>query len=335
MKGDIDLSSGYGDYRSGGRFHVGLDLRTGGQIGAKVLSPVDGYVWRIRVSYSGYGKGLYLKGNDGYIYVFGHLSGYNETIQSVVTDDQFRLERYFVDLQFPSDSIPVKLGQLIAYSGETGAGGPHLHFEKRTGDNVPLNPLSHGFRLEDRTPPLFERLGIHLLDDRSLFSGGLRTMFLAVKKTSAGQYQVTQPVTLSTPFGLLADCFDLTRPDGRRQAVYRLTLTIDDSLYYESTLDSLSYDIGPIVDLIYEPTQAAEGDQRVRRAYRPVAGDWIWKAAGESYGGKGTGRCAYGFGISPVLGEHRAVIAAEDVFGNRSELVLRFNYVETGSTRAL
>jgi hypothetical protein len=335
LKGDIDLSSGYGDYRSGGRFHVGLDLRTGGQIGAKVYSPVDGYVWRVRMSYGGYGKGLYLKGNDGYIYVFGHLSGFNETIQSAVVNEQFRRERYFVDLQFPADSVPVKAGQLIAYSGETGAGGPHLHFEKRTGDNIPLDPRSHGFRLDDKTSPTFERLGIHLLGDRSLFSDGLRKMFLPVKRIGAGQYQVTQAVTLSAPFGLLLDCFDLMRPDGRRQAVYKLTLTIDDSLYYESTLDSLSYDIGPIVDLVYEPTQAADGDQRVRRTYRPVAGDRIWSAARESYGGKGTGRCAYGLDITPVFGEHRAVIAAEDVFGNRSELVFRFNYVEAGSTKAL
>ncbi|MCM2272814.1 MAG: hypothetical protein NDJ18_09715, partial [candidate division Zixibacteria bacterium] len=29
LKGEIDLSSGFGDYRSG-RFHAGLDLRTGG-----------------------------------------------------------------------------------------------------------------------------------------------------------------------------------------------------------------------------------------------------------------------------------------------------------------
>ena len=181
MKGDIDLSSGYGDYRSGGRFHVGLDLRTGGQIGAKVYSPVDGHVWRVRMSYRGYGKGLYLKGDDGPIYVFGHLSGFNETIQRAVTDEQFRQKRYFVDLQFPADSIPVKAGQLIAYSGQTGAGGPHLHFEKRTGDNIPLNPFNHGFRLGDRTPPTFKRVGIHLLDDRSLFSGGLREIFLPVK----------------------------------------------------------------------------------------------------------------------------------------------------------
>jgi len=40
-----------------GRFHVGLDLRTGGRVGARVYAPVDGYIWRVKMAYLGYGKG--------------------------------------------------------------------------------------------------------------------------------------------------------------------------------------------------------------------------------------------------------------------------------------
>jgi len=335
LKTDIDLSSGYGDYRSGGRFHAGLDLRTGGQIGEKVYSPVDGYVWRIRMSYGGYGKGLYLKGRDGHIYVFGHLSRFNEPLQSTVIREQFRQERYSVDLQLPADSIPVKLGQLLAFSGQTGAGGPHLHIEERTQDNVPLNPLNHGFRLEDNIPPTFERLGVHLLDDRSLFADGHRKMYLPVSKVGTGKYQVTGSITLNAPFGLQAGCADQMRAGGRKQAVFKLSLHIDDSLYYESTLDSLPYEIGSVVDLVYDRTEAANGDQRVRRTYRPVAPNQVWDQALASYGGEVSGRCAYGLDAPPVIGEHRAEITAEDVFGNRSVLVFRFNYVEAGASRSL
>ena len=68
----IDLSSGFGDFRAN-RFHTGIDLRTGGKTGTPITAPVSGYIQRIRTSYTGYGKGLYLKGDDGFIYVFGHL----------------------------------------------------------------------------------------------------------------------------------------------------------------------------------------------------------------------------------------------------------------------
>src|SRR3970040_2183821 len=71
VKREIDLASGFGDYRSG-RFHAGVDIRTGGVIGEPVFSPVDGYVWRVRMNYEGYGKALYVRGPDERIYVFAH-----------------------------------------------------------------------------------------------------------------------------------------------------------------------------------------------------------------------------------------------------------------------
>ncbi|MGH8016252.1 MAG: M23 family peptidase, partial [Candidatus Zixiibacteriota bacterium] len=54
VKREIDIASGFGDYRNG-RFHAGVDIRTGGVIGEAVYAPVDGYVWRIRTNFEGYG----------------------------------------------------------------------------------------------------------------------------------------------------------------------------------------------------------------------------------------------------------------------------------------
>src|SRR5690606_21075232 len=97
LKGTPELSSGFGDYRSR-RFHVGLDLRTGGQIGQTLYSPVDGYIWRIRTAYTGYGKVLYVKGADGYIYVMAHLDGFNPEISALVEEAQLAAQRYYLDL---------------------------------------------------------------------------------------------------------------------------------------------------------------------------------------------------------------------------------------------
>jgi len=64
VKGGVDLSSNFCEYRPA-HFHGGIDIRTGGKVGRKLFSPVNGYVWRIKYSYNGYGKGLYLKDSDG------------------------------------------------------------------------------------------------------------------------------------------------------------------------------------------------------------------------------------------------------------------------------
>ncbi|RME31760.1 MAG: M23 family peptidase, partial [Candidatus Zixiibacteriota bacterium] len=93
LKYRIDLSNGFGEFREG-RFHAGLDLRTGGRTGRRVVSPVDGYVWRVKMAYDGYGKGLYVKGDDGYVYVLAHLSRFVPAIERPVKLAQLAARRY-------------------------------------------------------------------------------------------------------------------------------------------------------------------------------------------------------------------------------------------------
>jgi len=334
LKRTIDLSSGFGDFRAN-RFHAGIDLRTGGAVGAKVYSPVNGYVWRVKMSYRGYGKGLYVRGNDDHFYIFGHLLKFSDVIQAAVLDYQFERERYYVDIYFPEDSIPIKKGQLIGYSGQTGVGAPHLHFEKRSPDNVPLNPLNHGFSLDDTVPPTFERIGFHLLDDRSLFAGGHRKLFLPVTKVSPDSYRLDSLLHINSPFGVLAHCYDQKRTGGMRQSIHKLTLTIDGVPYYESTLDSLPFEIGPVMNLVFDPLEAANDEKRVRRLYRSIDNDIIRANAGAIYAGALPGRCAYGTESPARLGEHRAQIVGEDIAGNRSVLTFDFVWVEEGSELSL
>ncbi len=333
LKGEIDLSSGYGDLRSG-RFHVGLDLRTGGKIGAKVFAPVDGYVWRVKMSYLGYGKGLYLKSNDGHIFVFGHLSGFNDAIAKAVESEQYRVERYFVDITFPRDSLPVKKGDLIAYSGQTGVGAPHLHFEERTPDNLPVNPLKHGFEMEDKISPIFERIGFQLVDDQSLFPGGERTLFATTRRIAAGKYTIDRVVAIDAPFGFLIDGYDQMRAGGMKQSINHLALFIDSVPFYESTFDTLPFEIGTAVELVFDPFDAANGEKRIRRAYRPVPEELVWDEARSAYGGKSPGSCAYGVDSPPRVGRHKVLVVGEDVSGNRSELRFEFEYVESGSMKS-
>jgi hypothetical protein len=64
----------------------------------------------------------------------------------------------------------VRSGQRIAWSGESGAGGPHLHFEIRRGD-MALNPLRAGLWIPDRSRPTIPSLTLEPLDESSFVNG--------------------------------------------------------------------------------------------------------------------------------------------------------------------
>lgn len=128
----IVLSANFGELRPN-HFHSGIDLKTAGVINKPVYSIADGYISRISVSPSGYGLAIYvMHPATGQTSVYGHLNKYAPKVAEYVKTKQYEQESFSVDLQVDKDLLPVKKGELIAYSGNTGSsGGPHVHFEIR------------------------------------------------------------------------------------------------------------------------------------------------------------------------------------------------------------
>jgi len=325
VKREIDLASGFGDYRNG-RFHAGIDIRTGGVVGEPVFSPVEGFVWRIRTNYEGYGKALYVRGPDERIYVFAHLAKFVPEIDKLVKAAQIEAQRYYVDLYLTPDSINVASGQLLAQSGETGAGPPHLHFEARSQDNRPINPLSHGFDLADDTRPIFERIGFQVTDDSSLFDVGLRKVYYHVKKSDrAGEYYLDTALYFNCPFGVLADCYDAMRPGGMRGSVRKLSLYIDGTPYYESIFDTLDYSTEQSVNFEYDYTEAIEDRAKVRRLYAEDGNQFVGSKAKSGFKG------FIGESVTEKLGRRAGKIIAEDCCGNQSTLTFDFYWGPPGN----
>ncbi|MFH1373206.1 MAG: M23 family metallopeptidase [bacterium] len=325
MRQSIDLSSGFGDFRPN-HFHFGVDIRTGGTIGRSLYSPVDGHVYRVRTSFFGYGKVLYIKGDDDLVYVFGHLANFAPDIDLPLKSAQVDSQRYYQDLNFTEDSIRIGKGDFIAYTGQSGAGGPHVQFEVRTEENVPVNPLRHGFDLQDKMRPVFSRIGFQLVDDSSLFDVGARKMFWDVVPTGKpGHYRLDTTLYFHRPMGILVDCFDQMRDGGMQQSVYRLSLYVDDRLLYEVVFDSLDFDQKAAVKLEYDYEEVIAGRKNVRA---------LFKKAGNVYGGsRGEGGAdgIYGLNNDQRLGLKKGRIVAEDCFGNSAQLSFEFLWGPPGN----
>jgi len=153
------LNANFGEMRNN-HFHMGLDLSTEGRENLPILASADGYLARIKIESGGFGRALYVNHPNGTTTLYAHMNRFIPAAEQFLKAKQYEQQSWKIDVNLPPDLIPLKKGQLIGYSGNTGASqGPHVHFEIRdTKTENCLNPLLYRFPLQDVTPPDVHRL---------------------------------------------------------------------------------------------------------------------------------------------------------------------------------
>ena len=178
------LNANFGEMRNN-HFHMGLDIATESRENIPVYAPADGYVGRMKIELSGFGRAIYINHTNGTTTLYAHMNRFLPEAEQYLKAQQYVLQQWKTDLVLPPDLIPVKKGQLIGYSGNTGASqGPHVHFEIRdTQTENCLNPLGYRFPLRDDTPPDVIRLAFY---DRDKSVYEQRPVLVSVIKKSTG-----------------------------------------------------------------------------------------------------------------------------------------------------
>lgn len=233
------ITSTFGEYRQT-HFHAGIDISTNNKTGYKVFAAQDGYVWRIEVSSNGYGKMLYIKHKGGYITAYAHLKRFNNEINAIVRREQLRLERYPVEIILDSTELRVKKGEFIAYTGSSGIGTPHLHFEIRDEHLNPVNPLLfQNLAVDDSIPPFIRSLSISPLDENSSVAGSRQPLIVKALTKQGHLYRIPQKIVVSGKIGLGINVRDRINGTYHRIGIYRLELYLDDSLTFATKFDRL------------------------------------------------------------------------------------------------
>jgi hypothetical protein len=256
------LTSSFGEYRPG-RFHAGIDLRTGG-IGKPVHAAADGHVTRVRCSPWGYGKAVYVQFNDGNSAVYAHLDDYNDELRAYVRAAQHKAESYTVDLSPPASMFPVKKGALIALSGQTGIGAPHLHYELRDASGQPVNPRKLGLTWPDVIPPTIAKVAIVPGAPDTLIDGGMQPVFRNVARGEDGVYRCA-PVKAAGAIGFGVDVVD-PGEGGYSLGIYELHALTGGVPFFTMRHDYVSYDNNRNGAVAYHPLLKEQG--RFLLAYR-------------------------------------------------------------------
>jgi hypothetical protein len=235
----IILSGTYGELRSN-HFHSGIDIKTKGIEGLNVYSYANGYVSRIKISHGGYGKALYIKHPDGTTTVYGHLKKFSSKIEKIVKSKQYKRESYEIEFFPKGNEISVLKKELIAFSGNTGGtNGPHLHFEVRDQNQVPVNPLINAsIFIEDGIPPLFKKLFYKSYDNNDFYSSQTE---LKIRKVSNSLYiSDTLKSIGKTGIGIVA--FDKHNLANNNNGLFKIETSFNNQNLLEILFDSISFD---------------------------------------------------------------------------------------------
>ncbi len=237
------LSGSFAELRSN-HFHSGIDIKTQGTTGLPVYAAAEGYISRISVSPTGFGKALYINHPNGTTTVYGHLLAFAPEIERFVKNKQYEDESFRVDIQVPEFLFPVKKDEEIAKSGNTGSsGGPHLHFEIRdTQSEEPLNPLKYNFPVKDNiAPKIFSVLLTPLSYESHVDSNTVAKSFAVVFYD--GKYHLKNNPTIPVwgPLGVAIQTNDYFNDSYNKCGINLLRMMVDGETLFTFQLNRFAF----------------------------------------------------------------------------------------------
>ena len=239
----ILLAGNFGECR-GGHFHSGLDIKTGGKENLPVFAAAEGYISRIKMEKGGFGHALYLTHPNGFTTLYAHLNKFSPKIQKYLREQQYKAEKWDLDISLEPSQFPVNKGEQIAFSGNTGSSSaPHLHFEIRDAKTEhPLNPQLFGFSIKDNKAPV--PLEIALYDLRkSIYEQNPRMVTLKKNKAGYEPFEENTVISNSTTTGIGVHVNDYMDGSENTLNFYTAKLYVNDALITSVTLDDIGYDV--------------------------------------------------------------------------------------------
>ena len=264
-------SANFGEMRPN-HFHAGTDFKTDGVEGKPVVAVADGYVSRVSQSPTGYGLALYVTHPNGTTSVYGHLSRFRKDIADFVFSERHRLKQSRVDLYCQADQFPVKRGEEIARSGNTGSSqGPHLHFEIRDAKTQKtLNIISQGIVTpKDDISPYIMKVHYVEVDTVRGVPCHSKLATYAVHKADANTYRTAQksPIKVGRKGYFIVETSDRKNDVANTYGVYNMVAKLDGKAIFEYRNDGFPFDLSRYCNAVsHYPIQRRSRNEVMRAA---------------------------------------------------------------------
>lgn len=247
----LRYSGTYGELRPN-HFHAGVDLKTQGREGFPVYAVEDGFLSRIKVDTGSYGKVIYLDHPElNKTTVYAHLNRFSPKIQSYIKGEQYLHQTYEIQRYLRPSQIPVKKGEIIGYSGNTGNSfGPHLHFEVRDrASEEPMNPLQFGLEAIDNDPPTIQGFYLYESEEPQVVTTLENRTMISLKTVKERiHYSATDTISVQGYYSFGIQSFDRLDLSSNKNGWYRLALKRNDSLISELIIDRFNFTENPLIN---------------------------------------------------------------------------------------
>jgi murein DD-endopeptidase MepM/ murein hydrolase activator NlpD len=313
----MQLSGNFGELRPN-HFHAGFDFKTQQKEGLKVYASAEGYVSRIKISTFGNGKTIYITHPNGYTSVYAHLQKAVGPIQDFITTTHYKEQSFEIEMYLEPGEIPIKKGEWIAISGNTGASeGPHLHFEIRDSKTeFIINPMLFGFDsgFRDTKKPIISGLYVYLLFS-STVNTSKRPILLNIALQKDGTY-LADKVLANGPigFGIIADDYDDV--SFNKNGVYSVNSFLNGQPHFGYQFNTHSFDDMRYVNALIDYAKYKKTGQRVQKLFMKNKFDLAFISTDETKGQMTP---------TPNLDDVYRIEVA-DFFGNKSEITVPIQY---------
>ena len=263
---DIVLAGTFGELRSN-HFHSGMDIKTQQREGLEVAAAGEGYISRINIQHYGYGKALYIQHPNGYTTVYGHLKKFSPEIEAYIKKLQYAQETYEIEV-FPKEGeLNVNVGDLIAFSGNTGgSGGPHLHFEIRDGLQRPMNPNLFGINVKDTQAPTINSLWVYPIGENAHVNGSGQRQRVKLIPLKDGSFKAEE-LNACGEIAFGVNTTDKLDGAANNNGIYQIDANLNGDPVLQLNFDKFSFDETRNLNQLIDYEYYSNNNTRITRLY--------------------------------------------------------------------